>query len=263
MNVSLRIFAAAVAGLVLVGGSAYARWSDVEASLMIPVPPPPATVPATQSATSKPAIDPDDEIGVILATTQPATNPAEAKPEIKIPKGKPWNIRVTTKGIEIAMLVPEGWEKLEPTDKNPPVIFKPGKTEGTQRASWYFLVVEAKRDKPDKVLDRAIVGRTTTNRDFVIREQKAFKLPDGNDAATLLYTARDKKGAMYASRETYRWLDDDHLVITFEWAVAGSWRECHDDMEAITASLKLKTFPPEVPGVPTSRPSTAPVKPMP
>jgi hypothetical protein len=250
MNVRFQIFAALLA-LAFVS-TAHARWSDIEwvMSLPEPVAKKPATKPAASAAATRPI---DDDIGI--TSTQPAT-----KPELKIPPGKPWTVKVMTKGLEITMLFPDGWEKLEPTEKNPPVIYKRGKEDilnkdkTNQRASWYFLIVETKREKPDKVLGRAIVGRTTANRDFEIREQKAFTLPDGTEAASLLYTARDKAGVLFASRETYRWVSDDHLLITFEWSVVSSWRECHNDMEAITATVKVKTFTP----VPATAPASAP-----
>jgi hypothetical protein len=92
------------------------------------------------------------------------------------------------------------------------------------------------------VLDRAISGRTSKMKNFEIREQKTFTLPDGTEAATLLYTTRDDKGVLMGSRETYYWVDEDHLLITFQWALASSWRECRSDMEAMSASVKVKAI---------------------
>jgi hypothetical protein len=169
-----------------------------------------------------------------------------------MPAGKHWIIRIPAKGIEITVLVPDGWEKAEPTEKNPPTIYKPGQVKNTHRAAWYFILVEAKKGNPDMVMDRAISGRTAKMKNFEIREQKTYTLKDGTEAATLLYTTRDDKGVLMGSRETYYWVDDEHLLITFQWALATSWRECRSDMEAMSASVKVghipvEQGPPEVP----------------
>jgi hypothetical protein len=255
--------AAMLFSVLLFTAGARAGWTDIEWGMSLPEPPAPkvaATKPATTQAGGGATKNADDDIAAIISSTQPSTQ-AATKPALRIPPGKPWTVKVMTKGIEITMLFPEGWERMEPTDKNPPVIYKQGKEDKTQigktfqRASWYFLIVESKRDKPEKVLGRAIVGRTTINKEFRIREEKSFTMEDGTEAAVLLYTAIDQKGTPFASRETYRWVDDNHLLITFEWALISAWRETHFDMEAITATVKVKTFPPVLETQPAPAPA--------
>ena len=156
----------------------------------------------------------------------------------------------------VIVLVPDSWEKLEPTDHNPPTIYKPGANKDQHRAAWSFFLVQTKRDKPEMVLDRAITGRTSRMKNFEIREQKSFTMPNGTDAATLLYTAKDDKGVMMASRETYCWVDDNYLLITFQNALASSWRETRNDMDAISASVRIMSIPAETQPASTTQAAT-------
>jgi hypothetical protein len=117
------------------------------------------------------------------------------------------------------------------------MAYKPAGSEGLS-ADWTFAVKSGVGKRSLDTILEQITGKMEQMTDFKLRDKGIFDMSPGKKAALLCFSHR-VGDTLLTERNVFYTLDEDHLFVATETALAADWEANSHDLATMTATVQI------------------------